>query len=683
VSGVADSLRIALVTPFQWLLPGAVNQHVADLARGLLAHGHRPVVLASSNDLRELERMRLLCRRRQQLVLELLADWAPASSPDPRLLPPEDSGPLAPSAGVPVIPLGRSFPIRLNGSVASIGLPVDVTSRLEGVLVGGGFHLVHVHEPIAPSLAFTSIRESRSPVVSTFHLTPAGLLAYELGQVILSPFYERLDGRVVTSSRAAGVLGEFFGGEYRAIFPGTRVTSVIGSRLRAADGSAKAIPAGVTCLYVYRGDDRRGLRAFLRALAAAPEGAVDSVLVAVHRPSAERWAPRAVPRALRGRVEIESFDTAEELSALYARATLAVLPYLGGEWLLVAAAECVVTGRPFLGPDFPVTRDFCEQTGQGVLFTPEDENGFGNILASLSAQVAAGGRVAEQSTDRMSAAQTMDVVTTQVLSLYGEAMSAAGEPARHAVRSPRRVSRRRQRLLGAEAGRGGGWLYADLHIHTAHSKDSTSAVEAVLTTARDVGLGAIAIADHNQISGALAARALVAGHDDLMVIVAEEVKTSEGEVIGMFLEELIPRGLTFNETLSLIKEQGGLVYVPHPFDRMRTTPSYRLLVENVHRIDVIEIYNARNYLASFNVEAERFASKYNLAAGAGSDAHVVQGIGRAMLRMPRFSGRDDFLDCLRGADILTRRKGLLYLQSLKLLQTTLDRVLTGVEVRGS
>jgi predicted metal-dependent phosphoesterase TrpH len=198
-----------------------------------------------------------------------------------------------------------------------------------------------------------------------------------------------------------------------------------------------------------------------------------------------------------------------------------------------------------------------------------------------------------------------------------------------------------------------------------------------------VGLGAIAIADHNQISGALAARALVAGHDDLMVIVAEEVKTSEGEVIGMFLEELIPRGLTFNETLSLIKEQGGLVYVPHPFDRMRTTPSYRLLVENVHRIDVIEIYNARNYLASFNVEAERFASKYNLAAGAGSDAHVVQGIGRAMLRMPRFSGRDDFLDCLRGADILTRRKGLLYLQSLKLLQTTLDRVLTGVEVRGS
>ena len=117
---------------------------------------------------------------------------------------------------------------------------------------------------------------------------------------------------------------------------------------------------------------------------------------------------------------------------------------------------------------------------------------------------------------------------------------------------------------------------------------------------------------------------------------------------------------------------------------MRTTPAYRLLVENVHRIDVIETYNARNYLASFNLEAERFASRYNLAAGAGSDAHVVQGIGRAMLRMPRFSGRDDFLDFASAAPTSSRAgRGLLYLQSLKLLQTTLDRMLPGVEARGA
>jgi hypothetical protein len=153
------------------------------------------------------------------------------------------------------------------------------------------------------------------------------------------------------------------------------------------------------------------------------------------------------------------------------------------------------------------------------------------------------------------------------------------------------------------------------------------------------------------------------------------VKTSEGEVIGLFLDKLIPRGLSFDETLSLIKEQGGLVYVPHPFDALRTTPSYRALVDNLHRIDVIEIYNAKVAFSSFNLAAERFAAKYNIVAGAGSDSHVLQGLGTAMLRMPRFIDPTSFMAALWEADIIARRKNLLYLQSLKLLQTTLDRVL--------
>jgi hypothetical protein len=217
------------------------------------------------------------------------------------------------------------------------------------------------------------------------------------------------------------------------------------------------------------------------------------------------------------------------------------------------------------------------------------------------------------------------------------------------------------------------WIHADLHVHTSHSKDCAVPVEAVLATAREVGLGALAIADHNTISGALEAAEMVG--EGLIVIVAEEVMTQSGEVIGLFLREPIPKGLPFEEALSLIKEQGGLVYIPHPFDRLRTTPSYRLMVDNLHRIDAIETYNARNYLASFNLNAERFASKYNLAAGAGSDSHVLPGLGTAMLRMPRFQGPDEFMAALREADIVTRRRSLLYLQSLKLLQTTLDRVM--------
>ena len=187
------------------------------------------------------------------------------------------------------------------------------------------------------------------------------------------------------------------------------------------------------------------------------------------------------------------------------------------------------------------------------------------------------------------------------------------------------------------------WIYADLHMHTNYSKDCTSTVESVIATAREIGLGAIAVTDHNEIKGAFRARELAEG--DPFVIVAEEVKTSEGEVIGLFLEEWIPKGLTFDETLSLIKEQGGLVYVPHPFDALRTTPSYRTLVDNLHRIDVIEIYNAKVALSSFNLSAERFAAKYNIVAGAGSDAHVLPGAGHRHAahapfhRRPQLPGR--------------------------------------------
>jgi predicted metal-dependent phosphoesterase TrpH len=217
------------------------------------------------------------------------------------------------------------------------------------------------------------------------------------------------------------------------------------------------------------------------------------------------------------------------------------------------------------------------------------------------------------------------------------------------------------------------WINADLHVHSNYSKDCVSSVKAILSTAREIGLGAIAIADHNETKGAFRARELADG--DPFVIVAEEVKTAEGEVIGLFLEETIPPALSFDRTLSLIKEQGGLVYVPHPFDALRTTPSYRALVDNLHRIDVIEIFNAKVALSSFNLSAERFAAKYNIVAGAGSDAHVLQGLGTAMIRMPHFSDPSTFMAALWEADIIARKKSLLYLQSLKLLQTTLDRVL--------
>jgi hypothetical protein len=209
----------------------------------------------------------------------------------------------------------------------------------------------------------------------------------------------------------------------------------------------------------------------------------------------------------------------------------------------------------------------------------------------------------------------------------------------------------------------------DLHMHTDHSPDCATPVEVLLATARAQGLGAIAVTDHNEISGALEARAQ-ARAAGVKVIVAEEVKTAgQGEVIGLFIEEKIPRGLSLEETVAEIRRQSGLVYVPHPFDRMHSVPDYEHLLTILDDVDAIEVFNPRVAIGAFNDEAARFAAKYRILAGAGSDSHVPQGLGSVRIRMRDFEGPAEFLQSLRDAEILTRPSSLLYVQALKFLQT--------------
>jgi predicted metal-dependent phosphoesterase TrpH len=185
-------------------------------------------------------------------------------------------------------------------------------------------------------------------------------------------------------------------------------------------------------------------------------------------------------------------------------------------------------------------------------------------------------------------------------------------------------------------------------MHTNHSPDCATDVEALLDHCIAEGLGAIAITDHNEVSGGLAAAAM---DKPITVIVGEEVKTSQGEVIGLFLHERI-----------------GLVYMPHPFDRMHTIPDPQTLLRSLDDLDVFEVYNARLLFDSFNADALRFATKYNLIQAAGSDAHVLPGIGTALNRIPAFDGPEEFMMAMRQNVIERRPKSLLYLQSLKWMQ---------------
>jgi len=207
----------------------------------------------------------------------------------------------------------------------------------------------------------------------------------------------------------------------------------------------------------------------------------------------------------------------------------------------------------------------------------------------------------------------------------------------------------------------------DLHMHTDHSHDCATPVEVLLGAARAQGLGAIAITDHNEISGALEAQAKA---EDVKIIVAEEVKTAhQGEVIGLFISQRIDRGMSLAETVAEIRRQGGLVYVPHPFDRLHSVPDYEHLLPILDEVDAIEVFNPRVAIGSFNEEAARFAAKYRIPAGAGSDAHVPQGLGSVRVRMPDFDGPEEFMAALARAEIVTRPTSLLYVQALKFLQT--------------
>ena len=187
----------------------------------------------------------------------------------------------------------------------------------------------------------------------------------------------------------------------------------------------------------------------------------------------------------------------------------------------------------------------------------------------------------------------------------------------------------------------------DLHMHTSASPDCLSAPAEVVRRAREVGLDRIAITDHDQIEGAFEAREV----DPELVIVGEEVRTAEGlDLIGLFLTAHIPRGGTFREVADEIRRQGGVAYVPHPFDSHRGTTEEFL--EGVRDcIDVVEGFNARIHDPKRNQRAQHWALARGLPLGAGSDAHLLSEIGRARVVMPAFEGPAAFLVALSEARI--------------------------------
>lgn len=196
----------------------------------------------------------------------------------------------------------------------------------------------------------------------------------------------------------------------------------------------------------------------------------------------------------------------------------------------------------------------------------------------------------------------------------------------------------------------------DMHSHTRLSKDSLNNPRLLIETAARRGLQALCVTDHNALANALALAALP--DLPLRVIPSEEVKTSEGEIIGYFLQELVPKGLSPEETVRRIHDQGGITCVPHPFDRARSgsrlqTPALERLVA-AGEIDVLEVLNARATFPEDNTRARAFARAHHLPMSAGSDAHTLLEVGRAYVEVAPFATAGEFLAALRRSRVRGR-----------------------------
>ncbi len=184
-----------------------------------------------------------------------------------------------------------------------------------------------------------------------------------------------------------------------------------------------------------------------------------------------------------------------------------------------------------------------------------------------------------------------------------------------------------------------------MHSHTMWSGDSTTTPDEIADAVTVAGIDVLCITDHNAIKGAVD----LVDRLPCRVIVGEELRTHAGEIIGLFLEERIPVGVQPDDAARAIRAQGGIVYIPHPYDPMRrniSTTALDALIDN-GLVDAIEVINAKTSLRSLNERAAATARTHQLAAGAGSDAHVPDAIGAAYVEMPDFDGPHDFLVKLR------------------------------------
>jgi len=194
-------------------------------------------------------------------------------------------------------------------------------------------------------------------------------------------------------------------------------------------------------------------------------------------------------------------------------------------------------------------------------------------------------------------------------------------------------------------------MKVELHVHTDYSYDTSSSLSAIIRRCKHKGIDAIGIADHNEIEGALRLAQIA----PFRVIIGEEVLTKEGEIIGFFISRHIRPGMSMARTISEIKKQNGIVYLPHPFDTTTRKTAPKAIEKFIGQVDIVEVHNGRTVRQSDNKRAREFAEFARKPMAVGSDAHTVSEIGRNYQKMSKFNSPKSFIKALEKAEQVTSK----------------------------
>ncbi|GAU66099.1 putative phosphatidylinositol alpha-mannosyltransferase PimA [Streptomyces sp. NBRC 110611] len=325
-------MKIGIVCPYAWDVPGGVQFHIRDLADHLIRRGHQVSVLA----------------------------------------PADDETPVPPY----VVPAGRAVPVPYNGSVARLNFGFLSAARVRRWLQNGAFDVIHIHEPASPSLGLLSCWAAQGPIVATFHTSNPRSRAMIAAYPILQPALEKISARIAVSEYARRTLVEHLGGDAVVIPNGVDVDFF-------ARAEPKAAWQGRTIGFVGRIDEpRKGLPVLMKALPRILAEVPDARLLVAGRGD-EREAVAGLPADLRSRVEFLGMVSDEDKARLLRSVDLYIAPNTGGESFGIVLVEAMSAGAPVLASDLDAFAQVLGQGEAGELFTNEDADALATAAVRL------------------------------------------------------------------------------------------------------------------------------------------------------------------------------------------------------------------------------------------------------------------------------------------------------------